>query len=788
MKYLKNYFVIVGLLSHIVILVLLFKLFSYYELTPRQFVLRALEKVEIDNKTISALLEPSDLFPDYIPVTEFTFEGPRILPQVKKLLNGVLTPADFHDDVLNVYRPCSHSEILGNLSCWLFKRDKPSRQNLRKKLNDFIITLPTNNGTYGSGWELALTYDSVRTTDVLADYEKDIVERKLLRAIDHYLLLLNGNSASQWHGRATLAAQMWLCITALDKPPINLLQQVEPHFEQLLQAIELTPAWPEGYNYWINNRALHISLALGSYLTSANNTMLKRRVAKALEDVGYWHIYATRPDGNIEPIGDKGPRLDLKDETRRVIDILAQVTGNHDFANFSAYLESLHKAESYYRGYRWGFFLFNNPNLVPDKEVNSLATFNGVIPYSRIFGKGHYGLAFFRQNWSDNGTFINYKAGDTFTHHGHYDSGHFSIFKGKPLIVNSSEYGEYSGGNRLNYAIRTISKNSIIIQKPREVVKPNRFFKENVSDGGQRVLLPTGSSIQSVDDWYVKRASGKVLAGGEIKVFEDKGSFVFVHSDLTKAYNSTWHDENSDNGKVNLVQRSLVYLREEDALLIYDYVEPTSSSYKVKSLLHMHNRPDINNAKLLKGKEHNGIYRSDENTFKLSNGEAKLVGTVFHDGYLQFLGGYDYKFYVETDGDDTVLDGKNYSQGLSDKLYGDAANWRLEIVSNPAVEHNILTVLQPSLNSFQKTKPVYQKHDGGVTVSLEDKLVLLWSDKKEIRLDNINGINKVIIVGLNKDQTYYLKTKDKMEKISSVNSLELELVFNSDYLELTLEE
>jgi len=783
-KYLKNYLVIIGVFAHIALLILLIGLFSHYELTPRQFLVRAMEKAEVDIPVVKSLLEPA--FPEYVPVTGFIDNEPRILPQVKKILNGELTPDNFKKNSLNIYNPCSSTALLGNLSCWLYKNDESSKKNLLRNIEQFSITLPTNDGKYGTGWELALAYDSIRTTELLKPHQKEVIEKKLLNAVSHYLLLLNGDSASQWHGRATLAAQMWLCFIALDNPPSTLLPKVESHFEQLVQALELTPAWPEGYNYWINNRALHISLALGSYLNGTNDSLLKRRVAVALENIGYWHIYATRPDATIEPIGDKGLRLDLKDETRRVIDLLAQVTNNRDFAYFSAYLESLHKQESYYRGYRWGYFLFNNPDLAPSEDVNSLTGFNYFIPYSRIFGEEHYGLAFFRQNWSESATFMNYKAGDTFTHHGHYDAGHFSLFKGAPLIVNSSEYGDYLGENRLGYAIRTIAKNSLIIQKPLEKVKPNRFFEKNIADGGQRVLIPTGSAIQSVDQWYRKRSSGKVFAGGEIKTFESNDEFTFINSDLTKAYNSAWHDENGDGGKVQLVHRSLLYLRDEDTLFVYDEVKPTDPSYRVKSLLHMVNMPLVKDAVLVKGKEHNGIYQSNQNTFTLKNGIGRLVGTVFHNGYLQLIGGYDYKFYVETDGDDSKLNGQNLDGGLSEKKHNQASDWRLEIVSGIADEHRTLTILQPSLHVYKTDKPMSKKIEGGVAVKLKDKLIVLTNGKELIRINGLNKDEKVLILGLKSNLTYQLTTQAGTKSISSTVSLEFKPLSNIDYVKLRI--
>ena len=309
-------------------------------------------------------------------------------------------------------------------------------------------------------------------------------------------------------------------------------------------------------------------------------------------------------------------------------------------------------------------------------------------------------------------------------------------------------------------------------------------MKKNVAAGGQRVLLPTGSSIKSVNEWYIQRASGNVFAGGEIKAFESNDDFTYINSDLTKAYNSTWFDENNDGGKVQLVRRSLFYLRDEDTLFIYDEVKPTEPSYRVKSLLHMVNMPSVKGSVLVKGKEHNGIYKSDENTFTLKNGVGRLVGTVFHRGYLQFIGGYDYKFYVETDGDDSTLDGKNLGGGLSEKKYNQAPNWRLELVSDQADEHKTLTVLQPSLNNYKTERPIEKDIEGGVAVKLKDKLIVLTDGIKVLRIDKLSKGSKVIIVGLKKKLRYQLTTQLGTEIINSATSFTFKSPAKVDYLEL----
>ncbi len=421
-----------------------------------------------------------------------------------------------------------------------------------------------------------------------------------------------------------------------------------------------------------------------------------------LKRVGYWHIYATRPDNRIEGFGDEGSRIDLKDETRRTIDLIAQATRDPILAAYSNYLGKLHGQESYYRDYRWGFRLFNDPTIKPSSTSNFLE-FAKNLPTSELFGAGAMNMAYIRSGWANNDTFISFRAGNTFTHHGHYDAGHFTLFKDAPLAINSSSYGHFFGGNRLNYSIRTIAKNSLIIQRPNERVKPNHFFKDNVSDGGQRVILPTGSAITSVEHWQQNLQKGMHLEGGDINKFEHKpGHFTYLTADLTSAYNTPTHDEGGDGGKVSAVQRQLLYLNKEDSLIIYDQITSTDPTYKKKWLLHTVNKPTVDNLNILKGSINNGILESTSNQATIRNGRGILsVQRILPaDGIIRLVGGDDFQYYVETDSDDEILDGKNFSEGASSKPWFDIGKWRIEIQPKAArLEDKFLVVMTAQLDS-----------------------------------------------------------------------------------------
>lgn len=764
----------IGLIAHIAVLVGGYALIQYYKVSPTYIFERGVLAVKHKSTFVNSLLSPKPLYPDYQPVSEIKSHSPRILSQVDRLLSGQLANSAFSDRKLVEYSPCRNQGVLGNLSCWIYKRDGASKSKFKQALLNTTLDLSNKNSFYGNGWQLAFAYDAVNRRDILSEAEKKITERKLLKAIEYYLSILNEDSASLWHGRAEVTAYLWLCYIALIEPPIEMKASVESHFAELIKALEYTPAWPEGYSYWINTRALPITLALSSYVNGTGESLLKNRVIAVLNEIGYWHIYATRPDVSIEPVGDEGARIDLKDETRRVIDIIAQTTNNKDFSKFSQLLENKHGVESYYRSYRWGYYLFHNPELDSELNTTSMNSFQYFLPESRTFGEAHYGLSFIRENWLDNGTFMNFKAGDVFTHHAHYDAGHFTLFKGKPLIVNSSVYGEYFKENRLNYSIRTISKNSIIIQKNNETVKPNRFFKDNVAGGGQRVTLPTGSDIQSISQWFEKRVSTPTLIGGSIIESSLKAPYSFIRADLTKAYNSTWYDENSDGGKVSKVERSFLYLREEDTLLIRDVINTTEPSFTVKSLFHMINQPIVKNLELLVGDESNGILRSESNRFIVENGESKLVGTVLSDSQLQIIGGEDFKFYVETDGDDTELNGKNYKEGISDKLYQKAASWRLEVISNGKNNaHEIITVLQPSIGDYRIDTPIEKGIVGARIIETKKNIVVVAKGSNDIELKQLVVNKRVYIMGLDPLSSYTLNVTNQPARLVKGDIVEI---------------
>ena len=689
----RAYFIVTGIIAHVLLLFSFVLVAKFFDLTPRQFAYRLVEKSGLEQGILRDFITNSDFVEEQFPAPlrpEFTTDSPRFLQQTA-FLQKHQPRVDFSSKAFKSYNPCLHKGPMWDTACFLVSKQAGLLETIKQRMLSFEIVAPNASGHHSNGWQLAFIYDSIKSQMHLSAAEKAIIEQKLKQAITHYLLLLNDDSPSLWHGRTTLSAQMWLCFIALDNPPQGLNAQVSAHFYAMIEALEITEGWPEGYNYWINTRAFYVALALSSYLQGTEVNIWHERIVQLIRRVGLWHIYATRPDDVIEGLGDEGPRIDLKDETRRVVDIFHQSTGFPALSTFSEYLQQLHNRESYYRGYRWGWSLFNAQVMYGNAALDDdVARLN--LPQMDTFGAPYFGQTYIHQNWSPSRTFISYRAGDSFTHHGHYDNGHLSLFKGAPLLVNSSQYQGFTQENRLNYSIRSIAKNTIMVDRP----------STEFDAGGQRVTQPLGSAILSPKHWFEQRVTGRNLAGGEITASFHHDSISFIASDLTRAYDSTWFDSQGSQGKLTQVKRSLLYLHELDTLFIKDDVQTTSDQFPVSLIFHTVNRPEATSEQVVEGVKNNGISLVDDQRVKVSNGDGRLTLEFLSDfEHLKFIGGDDYKFYVKSNHLAADKSGRNMIQGLSSKSFANAASWRIQLqLTTKDLQSSMVSVARPSLSTY----------------------------------------------------------------------------------------
>ncbi|MCW8884557.1 MAG: heparinase II/III-family protein [Motiliproteus sp.] len=691
-----------------------FYLLNSYQLTPKQLMLKGTNALGVQSEMITQILAPPQKYRDTPLDGTLANQHPRILlPQLRhqdalkrqQLIKSRIQ--QYQSNGIDYLSSCGASDLLFETVCLLSQGKRQLPNSLVNKMVGFKLVSPKPQGTYGNIWQLALAYDLLAEHFEGRTRERISINASLREGLKQTLLELDKSNAAAWHGRVSLAATAWITAVALDgsdKDLRSLRQRAQGHFLEAIAILETTEAWPEGYNYWIQNRAMLLALAGAAYSNGLEQSTEAQRVKSALAKVAHWSIYATRPDNRVEGLGDEGSRVDLKDETRRFIDLVAQINQDPVLAGYSVYLQRLHRAESYYRSYRWGFLLFNDPSIAPvgDGTLESLSPY---LSNFKLFGRHAMNLGYIRNGWGPEDTFISFKAGHIFSQHGHYDAGHFSIYKGAPLAINSSTYGNFTSPNRLNYSIRSVAKNTLLIMRPNEHIAS---LDSEVSDGGQRVVLPTSNSISNLERWTQNYREGMHLEGGELLDQQTHiDSFSYLSFDLTGAYNNKEYDENNLGGKIRKVSRQFLYLHDEDRLLIYDYINSTSPGYTKKWLLHAMNKPILESAQVLLGESNNGILESSEKDVLIENEKGYLtVNRILpRSGKTRLIGGKDFQYYVENDGDDRDLNGENHSSGSKQSPWFDNGKWRIEFQpSTQQLEDRFLVVLSPSIDQPAKGK------------------------------------------------------------------------------------
>jgi len=299
------------------------------------------------------------------------------------------------------------------------------------------------------------------------------------------------------------------------------------------------------------------------------------------------------------------------------------------------------------------------------------------------------------------------------------------------------------------------------VLRPNEKVKPNRFFKTNVADGGQRIVMPT-------------IGRGRHYEGGKILVYKNaEPDFVYINSDLTNAYNSKYYDDNGKNGKVNLVNRQMVYLFADDALVMYDKVESTQKDYIKKWLLHCWAKPATNQEKVLTGEINNGILQSSDSIATIDNGKSKLMveRLLPEDGLFRKVGGPDYRYYVEVDGDENKLDGINFIEGANEKPWYDSGMWRLEVQPKKLRTYDqFLMVLKPSIGevNWPSSLLVKTSNNNGVGAIVGKTLVIFGDikDSSQILKYNVpaDRVKRHVIVDLPPEQPVRVKVRNEIRQ------------------------
>jgi hypothetical protein len=607
---------------------------------------------------------------------------------------------------------------------------------------------------YSRVWSYALAYDWLFQHPLLTQERKKRIEDRIRERIETELDDLDDNYMALWHGRNQAANGVMIASLAVTEEPDKdeQLHRATAHWLESFRALRYSGGWPEGASYWIYNRAGPYALAADCVLTATGLEQIDGvQIREVMRTIGLWQLYQYGPNGVFEPYGDSSGSLHLGDTGWWTLttDHYAKLSRDPFLAAAGDYFRNRSPDPYGKRKYYWNVALTYDPSVRPEDEQYNPSQpelwMRGRLPQALLFGRDSYGVAFFRGEWGDpDELFASFKAGDLLAHHDHYDVGNFTIQRGGELVPQTGFYGSYYEEHRLGYQIQTVSANSLLILVPGEY---SNYLKRREEwwpwvSGGQRVISPTGFNCLSRRHYQQQRSEGPHLERATITAWESvPGSYDYAAADITAAYNSTWFAEPGNVAKVELVTRQFLFLRPEEAFVVYDRVETTNAEYQPRFLLHSNAKPESADEKVLVGTSENGILETRDRVFSHQHKNGRLTVQMILPSDLKGykIGGPDYCFYVEADGDHSDgFDGRNLVQGSGRRGAERTVNqWRIEIGPAEATRSNrFLAVLIPRLLSRPEPELSIELHHADsdqVVLQVGETLVVVSYAEGDLR-------------------------------------------------------
>jgi hypothetical protein len=325
--------------------------------------------------------------------------------------------------------------------------------------------------------------------------------------------------------------------------------------------------WAEGYyiNYWLYEWLFFCEVARHcegvDYYALAPGFFQKRAVAGMFEAYPGIKIYNSR---RSIPIGDGGGRVfggdrDKALSARRILVNYFRNEPGHQVVH--AFNETTPRSSVGVYAYK--DFLWRDTTV----KKGGLKSFK----LSHISSGPGYIYA--RGSWDKDTTYFFLKCGDRFTAHQHLDVGHFLIYKYDELIGDGGHYDSFGSSHDVNYHLRTIAHNTILIHDPSETWPGIRAGPVSGNDGGQSHAWPHhNGAVTDPAEWHKRR---KLYDIADILAFEDQGPYMYVAADCTRSYSPK---------KLAYFTRQIVFLR-PGTFIIFDRVCSKNSRFKKTWLL-----------------------------------------------------------------------------------------------------------------------------------------------------------------------------------------------------------
>jgi hypothetical protein len=301
------------------------------------------------------------------------------------------------------------------------------------------------------------------------------------------------------------------------------------------------------------------------------------------------------------------------------------------------------------------------------------------------------GYVYARSSWDDDATYFFFKCGDRFTAHQHLDNGHFLIAKYGELAADGGQYDAWNSEHEVNYLVRSIAHNTILVKDPGETWPAIRLGKVTGNDGGQHHDWPHhNGAVEDAAAWEKDR---RLYDIADMLAFEDRGLYLYVAGDCSRSYRPA---------KLEYFTRQIVYLR-PSTFVIFDRVKATQPGFEKTWVLQAMKTPAGQRSNLV-----------------ITNGRGRL--------FVQTLLPRDHKVKINSGADNYAYDGKNYPPG---RKFGEDPECRVEIspAKSQAVDYflNVLTAADSATGSVPQA--VAEETDREVKVTIGGTRLVFTKDQ-----------------------------------------------------------
>ncbi len=218
------------------------------------------------------------------------------------------------------------------------------------------------------------------------------------------------------------------------------------------------------------------------------------------------------------------------------------------------------------------------------------------------------GRAVVRADWSEISTWLGFSSGPHFAMRQHLDAGSLLLYRRGFLLPKSGGYDGATSPHALNYAIRSVAANTVLVYDPKEYswydMRAGRQPKGTYSnDGGQRAWalfnekgLPTKNAPWTASGLEWGKAPwaqlGDIYNVAKIEIMEDMPRYAYLRGRLTQAYQGSTR-------KVQRLMRHVFMLRSNgpddaeaaEAVVVADDLVLAQKGLNAHFVLHFKQRP-----------------------------------------------------------------------------------------------------------------------------------------------------------------------------------------------------